>query len=170
MSTRKRTSEGKKPSRRELVERVVHGSRASSTAAVHMHTAIAERLGLSATDMKTVELLARLGPLTAGEIGARTGLASASVTSLIDRLENKGLVRRTRDAADRRRVMVEATADRQSDLAALYGPLRESTEELLAPYDAAQLATIADYLERSAVWAQAHIARITAGPERDPKG
>lgn len=161
MSSRKRTPvKGKKPSRRELIERVVQGARASSTAAVHMHAALAERLELSATDVKTYELLSRVGPLTAGEIGRRTGLASASVTSLIDRLEDKRLVRRTRDPSDRRRVIVEPTSDRLPDLAPLYAPLRESTDALLAPYDDAQLETIADYLERSAAWAQAHLDRV----------
>jgi DNA-binding MarR family transcriptional regulator len=150
----------KKPSRRELIERVTAGARASSAAAVHMHAALAAQLGLSATEVKTCDLLQRMGPLPAGEIGARTGLASASVTSLIDRLEAKGLVRRGRDAADRRRVIVEVTHDRDAELAPLYQPLRASMDQLLARYDTKQLETIADYLERSAEWAQAHLDRV----------
>jgi hypothetical protein len=53
--------------------------------------AIAERTGDAPSDTKTMDILLRLGPLTAGELGEHTGLATASVTSLIDRLEKKGL-------------------------------------------------------------------------------
>ncbi len=170
MSTRKRAAAGKpppkkKPSRRDLVARITDAARASSAAAVHMHSALAARLGLGAADMKACDLLQRLGPMTAGELGAQTGLASASVTSLIDRLEAKGLVRRVRDPGDRRRVIVEAVSDRDADLETVYGPLRDSMDAFLARYDAAQLETIADYLERSVAWAREQLDR--AGEPRE---
>src|ERR1700730_11975696 len=63
-----------------------------------LHTAIAERSGLTATDTKTIDTLIRLGPVSAGELAGYTGLATASVTSLIDRLTKKNLVRRPRDS------------------------------------------------------------------------
>src|SRR5260370_37393454 len=67
-----------------------------------LHTAIAERSGLTATDTKTIDTLIRLGRVTAGEVAGYTGLATASVTSLIDRLERKGLVRRGAGGRGRR--------------------------------------------------------------------
>jgi DNA-binding transcriptional ArsR family regulator len=79
--------------RRDLVEGILAAGRESSAATVMLHTAIAERSGLTATDTKTIDTLIRLGPVTAGELAGYTGLATASVTSLIDRLEKKGLVR-----------------------------------------------------------------------------
>ena len=81
--------------------------RAYSTAAVVLHQRIAERLGLSAADVKALDVLQRRGPLTAGELARETALATASVTSLIDRLERKHLVRRVPDPTDRRKVRVE---------------------------------------------------------------
>src|SRR5690606_3398227 len=69
----------------------------------------------SSTDVKTLDVLLRLGPLTAGQVAQHTGLATASVTSLIDRLERRGYVERVRDAGDRRRVYVHARPESLSD-------------------------------------------------------
>jgi DNA-binding MarR family transcriptional regulator len=46
-------------------------------------------------------------PLSATELAARLFVTGASVTSLVDTLERKGYVRRTRSGADRRVVLVE---------------------------------------------------------------
>ena len=52
----------------------------------------------------------RNGPQTVGRLGAEVGLSPASVTRLVDRLEKRGLVARSRDAEDRRRVDVRLTS------------------------------------------------------------
>ncbi|SFP79640.1 DNA-binding transcriptional regulator, MarR family [Amycolatopsis arida] len=93
--------------RAKLIEQVLSGGRELSTATVMFHTAIAERVGLSPVEMKTADYLERLGPLTPKELVEHSGLAPASVTALIDRLERKGFVRRRPHPADRRRVLVE---------------------------------------------------------------
>ncbi|HKC18701.1 MAG TPA: MarR family transcriptional regulator, partial [Candidatus Dormibacteraeota bacterium] len=48
----------------------------------------------------------RSGPQTAGRLGELAGLSAASISRLVDRLERRGLVRRTRDTHDRRIVEV----------------------------------------------------------------
>ena len=67
--------------------------------------------GLNRTDVRALVAImdaARSGrSLTAGGLGAAVELQSASVTALVDRLEKVGHVRRTRDAEDRRRVVLE---------------------------------------------------------------
>src|SRR5262249_25839269 len=120
--------------RARLTDALKDAARAHSTATVLLHAAVAEQVGLSPTDSKTLHLLARFGPLTAGELVDRTGLASASVTALIDRLEARGFVRRVRDDADRRRVIVELAPQAAQKMARLFAGLRESVDELWAPY------------------------------------
>ena len=51
------------------------------------------------------------GPVTVGEVGRRLRLDSGTLTPLLKRLESAGLVRRRRDPADERRVLVEPTAE-----------------------------------------------------------
>jgi len=57
------------------------------------------------------------GSLSAGELASRISLSQGTVTDILNRLEKRGLVKRVRDTEDRRRVLVEATADALSLLA-----------------------------------------------------
>ena len=114
---------------------------------VHLSEAIAHRVGIHPTDLETLDLLYRRGPLSAGEIATATGLRTASVTALIDRLEARGLARRVRDPRDRRKVRVEIDRDRADrEVAPLYAPQAARMAELLGRYTDDQLALIRDYL------------------------
>jgi DNA-binding MarR family transcriptional regulator len=112
--------------------------------------------------MKTIDTLLRLGPITAGELAEHTGLATASVTSLIDRLEKKGLVRRARDPQDRRRVIVEPIRERIAQGATVFGPIRQAFEDLLVNYSDAQLETILDFMRRTSQRTREMTAALTA--------
>src|SRR4029453_5253182 len=90
-------------SRRALLDALTEAGRAHSDATVLFHAAVADELGLNPTDHKVMSILERRGPLSAGQIPQRTGLATASVTALLDRLETRGVVRRRSDPAARRR-------------------------------------------------------------------
>jgi DNA-binding MarR family transcriptional regulator len=148
-------------SRREgLIEAVLAASRESSTLAVFFHASIAARVGLGATEEKTLALLDQLGPLTAGEIASHTGLTTPSVTSLLDRLESKGMVQRVRDSHDRRRVIVQPNQQRLAELDQLFYSLQEAFRELLEIYSDEQLATIADFLTRAAHRSQEFMAKL----------
>lgn len=49
------------------------------------------------------------GSLSAGELAARVSLSQGTTTDILNRLEQRDLIRRTRDTKDRRRVLVEVT-------------------------------------------------------------
>ena len=134
--------------RARLIRELRDAVRAHSTAVVLFHASVAERFGLGPTDIKTVELLHRLGPLTAGELVERTGLASSSVTALIDRLEGHGLIRRARDSSDRRRVVVDLVPQAAGEIAAQFGRVTRAADELWKAYSDEQLVLILDFLRR----------------------
>jgi DNA-binding MarR family transcriptional regulator len=69
--------------------------------------ASADRIGINATDLNCLNIVALTGRMTAGELARKTGLSTASITGVLDRLEEGGFVRRVRDPHDRRRVIVE---------------------------------------------------------------
>ena len=144
--------------RQALRAAVIKASANNSTLAVFFHAAIAEQVGLGPTDEKTLFLLRGLGPLTAGEIAQHTGLTTASVTNLIDRLERKGFVQRVRDASDRRRVIVQPNEARLAELDQIFSQVVGTFDGVLDTYDDAQLATIADYLDRAAEYSRNVIA------------
>lgn len=127
-----------------LVHQVLGAVRELGATAVLFQTALAESRGLSFVEAKAVELLDRFGPLTAGELSVRSGLAPASVTGLVDRLVRKGVARRGRHPGDGRRVLIETIAGMTGDS----GPHREyasSLRELCAEYTNDQLAAIASF-------------------------
>lgn len=146
--------------RRQLIKELFEAGRESSAATVLFHAAIAAGAGLSASDMKTIDTLSRFGSLTAGELAQRIGLATASVTSLIDRLERKGWVRRVRDPKDRRVVIVEPIRDRAIKADAFFATLRPTFESLADSYSDEQLETILDFLRRSAERTREVTARL----------
>jgi MarR family 2-MHQ and catechol resistance regulon transcriptional repressor len=65
--------------------------------------------GLGLSDFMVLEVLLHKGPLTISAIGEKVLLASASMTSAIDRLEKRELVRRRSCSSDRRIRLVELT-------------------------------------------------------------
>jgi MarR family transcriptional regulator, 2-MHQ and catechol-resistance regulon repressor len=76
----------------------------------HALSKIAERsiedTGLGLTDFVALEALLHKGPQTITEIQSRVLLASGSMTAAVDRLEKKGLLKRTAAPGGDRRVKV----------------------------------------------------------------
>jgi DNA-binding MarR family transcriptional regulator len=144
---------------------LVDAGREYSTAAVMLHGAIAHRFGLSATDLKALDLLQRLGPLAAGEIAAQTGLATASVTSLIDRLERKRLVQRVRDRVDRRRVVVMLTKKLEETIAPLFASLGRRMLARCRGYRDDQIAVLRDFLSGCAGDMRDETMKVTKGAQ-----
>ena len=98
--------------REELIRAADAAGRALSTAAVLYHGTLAELSGLSPSEWKALDLIQRLGPVTAGALARESGLAPASVTGLVGRLERKGFARRVPNPADGRSVLVEVIPER----------------------------------------------------------
>ena len=99
--------------REQSIARMADVMRDFMANAVLFQDAVARTGGLNSTDLQTVSLLMSQGPATPGELAERTGLsAGGAITAVIDRLEKAGYVRRQRDQADRRRVIVTADVDK----------------------------------------------------------
>jgi MarR family 2-MHQ and catechol resistance regulon transcriptional repressor len=79
----------------------------------HALSKIAERsieeTGLGLTDFAALEALLHKGQQTITEIQGRVLLASGSMTAAVDRLEKRGLIRRTSPPGDRRVKVLKLT-------------------------------------------------------------
>jgi DNA-binding MarR family transcriptional regulator len=113
-----------------------------------------------------MDVLERAGRLTAGEIARQTGLTSGAVTALLDRLERAGYVRRLRDSADRRRILVELTEQARQGAAEIYGPFAAALAEY-DKYTDAEVRFITSYIERGSELLLKHAARIEQLPRRN---
>ncbi|ADU93792.1 MarR family winged helix-turn-helix transcriptional regulator [Geobacillus sp. Y412MC52] len=132
--------------------------RENSTNTVLFHASIAKQCGLNETDHKCLDYIIRNGPVTAGQIMAYTGLTSGAVTGIINRLEEKGYVRRSKDAEDKRKVLVEAIPESMARIDALFEPVMEDTIRLLRCYSEEELAVILDFVSRCNRMIQTHMA------------
>jgi DNA-binding MarR family transcriptional regulator len=99
---------------------------------------------------KCLDLVLGMGRATAGQLAELTGLTTGAITSVINRLEKAGFVRRAKDPNDLRIVYVEPVPDRLGPLQEVFAPLAEEMGELHARYSAGELRLIPDYLERFA--------------------
>ena len=145
----------------------------ASTRFMDSDTQALRRHGLSLQARVLLATLEGAGvPLSASTLAERLLVSGASITSLVDTLQRKGLVRRTGSESDRRVVLVELTEDAQP---VIDGFLAEVTT-----LHAAQFAVLTD-AEREQFCAMlarvsAHIATLDgeaiaarAKPRRRPK-
>ncbi len=66
-------------------------------------------LGVSPPRLSALSVVVYAGPLAIGALAVAEGVAAPTMTRLVDGLEHDGFVRRRRDPADARGVLVEAT-------------------------------------------------------------
>ena len=74
---------------------------------------------LTFSQFAVLEALYHLGPMTAGEVSQKILKSGSNLTTVIDNLERDGLVRRERDAGDRRVIYVHLTEAGSSKLEAV---------------------------------------------------
>lgn len=89
--------------------------------------------------------------ITPTELSETLDLSTARVTNTLNSLERKGLVRRVRDTADRRRVLVSVTAHGRSTAERRHREAIEQTRSLIADLgerDAVELIRIMTKVQR----------------------
>lgn len=77
---------------------------------VRLHKPFLEPLGLTFPQYLVVLELLDGAPLSVGGLGSRLDMDTGTITPLVKRLDVAGLVTRTRDPGDERRVLVDLTA------------------------------------------------------------
>jgi DNA-binding MarR family transcriptional regulator len=134
--------------------------RQSSALGTVFSEAIADRLGISSSDLECLDLVATGKAGTAGELAAATGLSTGAVTGIVDRLEKAGLARRERDELDRRRVHIRLSADVRRRVEPHYRSLAKGMADLLARYSDDEIALLLDFFTRSHAVMDSEIARL----------
>jgi MarR family 2-MHQ and catechol resistance regulon transcriptional repressor len=104
--------------------------------------------GLGLSDFMVLEVLLHKGPLTISAIGEKVLLASASMTSAIDRLEKRGLVRRKTCDSDRRIRFVELTDCGKAFIEEIYARHEKDLEAVVSTLDDEERRVIYDGLKK----------------------
>jgi DNA-binding MarR family transcriptional regulator len=97
---------------------------------------------LTLTQIRVLRKLAR-EPKSLGQLGVELGLTPPSVTRLVDRLEERGLIERRRDDVDRRKVVaaiLPAGRNLVTSLPLLEGSAIKTAADRLTPSDRQRIA------------------------------
>jgi DNA-binding MarR family transcriptional regulator len=119
-----------------------------STAVVLFHQAVADTLGLSATEWKCIDVLVRSGPTTAKQLAELAGLTTGGVTGVVDRLERAGYVRREANPKDRRSVIIHPHRIERINARAgpIFGALGQAMVELASRFSPEELEVVQRFL------------------------
>jgi DNA-binding MarR family transcriptional regulator len=136
-------------SRSELAQQLRNEIMGYFGAASDFDERVAKQLKLSRTDVRCLDLIGRLGPLTAGRLAEESGLTTGAVTFILDRLEEAGMVTRRRDTEDRRRVWVEIVPEAKERLADLQRPVADEMRQVAQRFKSDELEVVRDFMRRA---------------------
>jgi DNA-binding MarR family transcriptional regulator len=149
-------------SKHDLIQAIGEEVRRYHASVDMLDEAVARSLGINRTDLRCLDIVMREGRLAAGALATLSGLTTGAVTTVVDRLERRGLVRRTRDEADRRSVLLAPTAQAGRMAAEIYGPLAASGERSLRRFTADQLAACLEITRSSRAITDERVEQLRA--------
>lgn len=114
-------------------------------------TAVLREANLSLSQYNILRVLRGAGKegLPCGEISERMVRRDPDLTRLLDRLEARGLIGRSRSTVDRRVVEASITDDGRQLLAELDEPIRRTTKETLAHMEGNRLDLLRELLDEA---------------------
>jgi DNA-binding MarR family transcriptional regulator len=116
-----------------------HAVRKSSALGVIFGQTVANKVGMSSSDLECLDFLNIEQRVTAGRLAELTGLTTGAITGMVDRLEKAGLVRRERDDDDRRKVFIAIVPENVAKVWRFYAHLQRGMLELWETYSDAEL-------------------------------
>jgi len=106
--------------------------------------------GISPAQYNVLRILRGAGEdgLPCGEVGNRMITRDPDMTRLLDRMETRGLVERTREKKDRRVITARITPEGETMVGQLDGPVAELSVRQFSALTKAQLKTLVDLLDQ----------------------
>lgn len=136
-------------SKKELTDTIAGEMHRAIARAVLVNDRIARHLGVGVVDLQVIStLMLSESPLTAGVISAQTELPTSTTTRVIDRLEAEGLVSRSVDPEDRRRVVVALLPEARRRMDEPLQRIHELIGEVDAGYSVAELDAALRYMQQ----------------------
>jgi MarR family 2-MHQ and catechol resistance regulon transcriptional repressor len=105
-------------------------------------------LDMGLSDFGVLEALLHKGPLSIKDLGAKVLLTSGSITTAVDRLEQKGLVERFNDREDRRSRIVRLTATGRKVIKKAFAEHNLAMEQAVSGLDMKDRAQLIELLRR----------------------
>ncbi len=107
-----------------------------------------EGIEMNLSDFGILELLLNRGPQPVNTIGQRINLTSGSVTTAVDRLEERGLVRRGNDPQDRRTRIVSLTPEGKRRISRIFGHHKEALDRAAGGLSRSERETLVELMKK----------------------
>ena len=121
-----------------LVKQVIMGDVEHGISTVLFRHAVGNALGVNATDMSCLAAIFFKGLSTPSELARLTGLSSGATTTMLDRLERRGLI-----------IPKGAT----EKVASLYDSMEKAENDFVSKYSEKELQLLADFFRSlEAIW------------------
>jgi len=131
--------------RAALLQELENAMRKASAQGTMFAKTVADRAGISSSDMDCMDFLNVEGRMTAGRLAELTGLTTGAITGVIDRLEKAGFVRRERDESDRRKVFIAPVPERMMEIGRFYTLMQRAMEKQSEGYSDSELKVLLRY-------------------------
>ena len=148
------------PDRASAIADLMRAGRENSRLSMVFRYAIADRLGLTVSDLECLDFLADVGSASAGQVAERTNLTTGAVTSMLRRLQQSGYVTAERDPADRRRVIVALRPERIAELERPYERFAERVEQLIEGYSVEEVTLLVRHFDHLRAMYLAELDRL----------
>jgi DNA-binding MarR family transcriptional regulator len=135
--------------RAELMQELEHAVRRASAQGMIFGQTVADRAGISNSDMDCLDFVILEGRVTAGRLAEVTGLTTGAITGVVDRLEQAGFVRRERDADDRRKVFIAPIPENIAKVGKLYEHMQRAMLKAWEAYSDAELRLLLRFATQS---------------------
>ena len=132
--------------------------KAHRTLARHATRSI-EAADMCFSDFAILEALLHKGPQAVSELGRRIDLTSGSMTTAVDRLERRQLVKRADHATDRRTWVVHLTPEGEALIRKVFARHEDAMERAMRGLSKTERATLADLLKRLGTSAEDQLER-----------
>lgn len=132
------------------MRRVQNGLRRLTHQLHRLNDAVGSHIDLLPGDLEVLDMIGQDGPMSPRDITTRTGIHPATLTGVLDRLENGGWLTRRPDPDDRRRLIVEAVTERGGEIARLYSPMAKALTQVCSNFSDEDLAKVVEFLEQAA--------------------
>lgn len=149
--------------RQALLAALEYEARLGSALGVLFSQAVADRVGITPSELETLDLFNLYGPMTPSRLAELTGLTTGGVTRLIDRLERGGFVRREPDPTDRRKVILQPqNLHNEAMVSPYYESLGAGMYEHTSRFSDEELTLILKYMRGATDLMQEEVTRIRA--------
>jgi DNA-binding MarR family transcriptional regulator len=160
--------------RAALLQELENAMRKASAQGTMFAKTVADRAGISSSDMDCMDFLNVEGRMTAGRLAELTGLTTGAITGVIDRLEKAGFVRRERDDSDRRKVFIVPVAEHMMEIGRFYQLMQRAMHRQSDGYSDTELKLLLRYATetyQSILGATNELkAMIEQSPKAKPRG